>query len=249
MRLTVVGCAGSFPRAGAACSAYLVEAAGFRLLLDMGNGSLGALQQHIGLLDLDALFISHLHGDHCFDACAYVVASRYSPEAPVRPLPLYAPAGALDRLARAYEIDGAAASLDDVYDEHVLVPGVLQIGPFQVTVDRTNHPVETYGARVEHDGRVLAYSADSGCSDALVDLARGADTFLCEATFDARRRNPPDLHLTGGQAGEHAARAGADRLLLTHLTAWIDPQLSLADAQAAFDGTAAVVAPGEVYDI
>lgn len=249
MRLTIVGCAGSFPRAGAACSAYLLEADGFRLLLDMGNGSLGALQQHIGLLDLDALLISHLHGDHCFDACSYVVASRYSPTAPLAPLPLYAPAGAVDRLARAYEIDGEAGGLDDVYDERVLAPGALEIGPFRVRVDRTNHPVETYAARIEHGGRVLVYSADSGCSDALVGLARNADTFLCEATFDTSRRNPPDLHLTGGQAGEHAARAGVGRLLLTHLTAWTQPERTLADARAAFDGTAAVVGPGETYEI
>ena len=58
MKLTVVGCSGSFPSAESACSSYLVEADGFRLLLDMGNGALGELQRHCGLYDLDAIFLA-----------------------------------------------------------------------------------------------------------------------------------------------------------------------------------------------
>ncbi len=77
MKLTVVGCSGSFPSAESACSSYLVEADGFRLLLDMGNGALGELQRHCGLYDLDAIFLSHLHADHCIDMCAYFVARYY----------------------------------------------------------------------------------------------------------------------------------------------------------------------------
>lgn len=77
MKLTVVGCSGSFPSAGSACSSYLVEADGFRLLLDMGNGALGELQRHVGLYDLDAIFLSHLHADHCIDMCAYFVVRYY----------------------------------------------------------------------------------------------------------------------------------------------------------------------------
>src|SRR5690606_10081583 len=69
MKLTVVGCSGSFPSPDSACSSYLVEADGYRLLLDMGNGALGALQRHCGLYDLDAVALSHLHADHCIDMC------------------------------------------------------------------------------------------------------------------------------------------------------------------------------------
>ena len=249
MKLTIVGCAGSFPRADAACSAYLVEAEGFRLLLDMGNGALGALQRHIGLYDLDALLVSHLHGDHCFDTCSYVVARRYAPTAPMPPLPVYAPAGTLARFARAYEIEPEQARLDEVYDERVLACGKLEIGPFRLTVDRMDHPVETYGVRVEYDGRALTYSADSGPCDELLGLARGADVFLCEASFTTTRDNPPNLHMTGAEAGEYATRAGAGRLLLTHLTAWSDPEQTLAEAEDIYDGDVVVVTGGEAYDI
>jgi ribonuclease BN (tRNA processing enzyme) len=249
VKLTVVGCAGSFPRSDAACSAYLVEADGYRLLLDMGNGALGALQQHIGLYDLDALLVSHLHGDHCFDACTYVVARRYPPDGPLPPLPLYAPAGTLDRFARASEINPDGAQLHEVYDEHVLVSGVTEVGPFRLCLERVNHPVETYGVRVEHGGRVLAYSADSGPTAALVSLARDADVFLCEATFSSVAPNPANLHLTGVEAGEHAAAAGAGHLLLTHLTAWSDPADTLDEACRTYDGKVAVVASGDSYEV
>lgn len=249
MKLTIVGCAGSFPHPDSACSAYLVEVDGFRLLLDMGNGSLGPLQRHIGLADLDAVFISHLHGDHCLDACAYAVARRYAPGGPLAPLPVYGPPGTVARIAAAYDVQGIGGALDDVYEEHPLRPGQVELGPLRLVVDTVNHPVETYAVRVSGGGRSLTYSADTGPSAALVDLARGTDTLLCEASFSSGRANPPDLHLTGAQAGEHAARAGAGRLLLTHLTAWSDADRTLEEASAAYSGEAVVVASGESFDI
>src|SRR5712691_9314386 len=82
MRLTVIGCAGSFPGPDSPASCYLVEADGFRLLLDLGNGALGGLQRHAGLFDIDAICLSHLHGDHCLDMAAYWVARTYAPDGP-----------------------------------------------------------------------------------------------------------------------------------------------------------------------
>lgn len=88
MRLTILGCAGSFPGPEAACSAYLVEAEGFRLLVDFGSGSLSALQRYAGLHVIDAILITHLHCDHVLDACHYVVVRRYAPEGPYPPVPM-----------------------------------------------------------------------------------------------------------------------------------------------------------------
>jgi ribonuclease BN (tRNA processing enzyme) len=249
MRLTVLGCAGSFPGPDAPCSAYLVEAAGFRLLVDFGTGSLGALQRVAGLHTIDAIILSHLHADHIFDACSYVVARRYAPDGPYPPLPLYAPTGAAERLAAAYGGPGEAP-LDDVYTFHTLAPGTFPLGPFEVTVDRVNHPVEAFGMRIEHDGRVLAYSGDTGACESLLRLAQGADAFLCEASFLDGPDNPPDLHLTGREAGEHATKAGVGRLLLTHLvTAWGSERATLEAACGAFAGPVDVVRPGARYDV
>lgn len=248
MRLTVLGCAGSFPGPEAACSAYLVEADGFRLLVDFGSGSLTALQRYAGLHAVDAIVLTHLHCDHILDAVTYVVVRRYAPDGPYPPLPVYAPAGAPDRLAAAYSQE--EASVDDVYTFYGLQPGTFPIGPFSVTVDRVNHPVETYGVRLEHNGRSLVYSSDTAPCEALLRLAHGADLFLCEASYLDGVDNPPDLHLTGREAGEIATKSEVGRLVLTHLvSAWGSEALTHEAAASAFAGPVEIARPGARYDI
>lgn len=248
MRLTVLGCAGSFPGPEAACSAYLVEADGFRLLVDFGSGSLTALQRYAGLHAVDAIVLTHLHCDHILDAVTYVVVRRYAPDGPYPPLPVYAPAGAPDRLAAAYSQE--EASVDDVYTFYGLQPGTFPIGPFSVTVDRVNHPVETYGVRLEHNGRSLVYSSDTAPCEALLRLAHGADLFLCEASYLDGVDNPPDLHLTGREAGEIATKSEVGRLVLTHLvSAWGSEALTHEAAASAFAGPVEIARPGARYEI
>lgn len=248
MRLTVLGCAGSFPGPESACSAYLVEEDDFRLLIDFGSGSLTALQRYAGLHAVDAILLTHLHCDHMLDACTYVVVRRYDPSGPLPPIPVYAPAGAPDRIAAAYSPE--EGPVDDVYTFYGLQPGTFPIGPFTVTVDRVNHPVETYGVRLEAKGRVLAYSSDTAPCEALMRLALGADLFLCEASYLDGMDNPPDLHLTGREAGEVATKAGVGQLLLTHLvSAWGSEADTFDAASAAFSGPLEIVRPGSRYDI
>ena len=248
MRLTVLGCAGSFPGPESACSAYLVEADGFRLLVDFGAGSLTALQRYAGLHAIDAILLTHLHCDHMLDACNYIVVRRYAPDGPYPPIPVYAPAGAPGRIATAYS--GEDEPLDDVYTFYGLQPGSFPIGPFQVSVDRVNHPVETYGVRIESGGRVLAYSSDTAPCDALLRLAHGADVFLCEASYLDGTEYPPDLHLTGREAGEVATKAGAGKLLLTHLVAaWGSESLTYEAAASTFAGPLEIARPGARYDV
>ncbi|MFI7598813.1 MBL fold metallo-hydrolase [Actinoplanes sp. NPDC049681] len=248
MRLTVLGCAGSFPGPESACSAYLVEADGFRLLIDFGSGSLSALQRYAGIDAVDAILLTHLHCDHMLDACTYVVVRRYAPGGPLPPLPVYAPLGAAERISAAYSSENEP--VDDVYTFYALQPGTFPIGPFTVTADRVNHPIETYGVRVEHGGSVLAYSSDTAPCEPLLRLAQGADLFLCEASYLDGVANPPDLHLTGGEAGEAATKADVGRLLLTHLvTAWGSEASTVEAACAAYAGPVEVVRPGARYDL
>ncbi|MGA5303975.1 MBL fold metallo-hydrolase [Nucisporomicrobium flavum] len=248
MRLTVLGCAGSFPGPESACSAYLVEADGFRLLIDFGSGSLSALQRYAGIDAVDAILLTHLHCDHMLDACTYVVVRRYAPGGPMPPLPVYAPLGAAERISAAYSAENEP--VDDVYTFYGLQPGTFPIGPFTVTADRVNHPIETYGVRVEHDGHVLAYSSDTAPCEPLLRLAQGADLFLCEASYLDGVVNPPDLHLTGREAGEAATKADVGRLLLTHLVpAWGSEASTVEAACAAYAGPVEVVRPGARYDL
>ena len=249
MKLTIVGCAGTFPGPESACSSYLVEHDGFRLLLDAGNGSTGALQRSCGLLDLNAIAISHLHGDHYLDLVTYTYARRYHPDGSPGPIPVYGPSDIEDHLLGAFgrPVDDL---LSAVFDFHpASQSGRLEIGPFEVELARVNHPVETYAMRLTAGGRSLTYSADTGLSDDLVKLAGDTDLFLCEASYLEGEDNPPDIHLTGKEAAEHAARADAKRLMLTHLVPWGDRDLTFDEATSAYDGEITVAAPGMAIDV
>jgi ribonuclease BN (tRNA processing enzyme) len=248
MQLTVIGCSGSFPGPDSPASCYLLEAEGFRLVMDMGNGALGVLQQYAGLFEVDAVCVSHLHADHCVDLGAYWVARQYAPGGARPPIPVYGPAGTVERVAGVLLGSGEteAASVRERFDVRDLAVGTREIGPFRITAEHMNHPVETFGFRVEHAGWKVAYSADTGETDALVRLAEGVDVLLSEASFQDNHDNPPDLHLTARQAGEHAARAGAGHLVLTHLVPWYDRERSLAEAAASYCGPLSAATSGLV---
>ncbi|HEY1094858.1 MAG TPA: MBL fold metallo-hydrolase [Glycomyces sp.] len=251
MKLTVIGCAGSFPAPDTPCSAYLVEAGGYRLLIDFGTGSLGELQKHLDPHLIDAVIVTHLHADHFFDACAYAVMRRYASNAPKHPLPLYGPTGVADRIVAAYGGQGELCSpnMRDVYDFRELQSGTFDLGPLTVTADRVAHPVETFGLRIEHAGSSLAYTSDSGPCQALEALATHCDVLLAEASYLEGRENPKDVHLTGKEAGEYATKSGAARLLLTHLVEpWNSKDQTLAEARAAYTGPVEVVRPGQVHE-
>ncbi len=248
MRLTVVGCSGSFPGPDSPASCYLVEADGFRVLLDLGSGALGPLQRHCAIGDLDAVLLSHLHADHCMDVLPLYVARTYDRSTTHDRLPVYGPTGAGAHLARAYgkcEEPGLSGAFDFV--DHTA--GSRQVGPLTVTVARTVHPIETWAMRVEHGGRALVYSGDSGVCDQLVDLAAGAQLFLCEASFREGDDNTPDVHLTGREAGRLAARAAVDRLVITHVPPWHDPVRTRDEARSSYDGAVELARSGTAYEI
>ena len=247
MRVTVIGCAGSFPGPDSPASCYLVEHDGFRLILDLGNGALGELQRHIALTEIDAIVLSHLHADHCLDMCGLYVAQRYHPEGPRPRIPVWGPRGTPERLARAYDL-AEVPGMTREFDFQDLSDARIAIGPFTVTAARVHHPVEAYGVRVEAGGHVIAYSGDTAETPALVHLARDADIALIEASC-LESQPAPGVHLTARQAAEHAQEAGARTLVLTHLVAWNDPQATLAEARPAFDGEIVLASSGLVIDV
>ena len=242
----MIGCSGSAPGPQSAASCYLVEHDGFSLVLDMGNGAFGSLLALADPARVDAVFLSHLHADHCLDLAPFIVWSRYSGQGRSTPLPLYGPVGADRRLALAYDED--ADPIDDVFDVMAIGPGAWELGPFAVTTARTAHPVECYAIRLSAGGRSLVYTGDTGPCDDVVRLATGADVLLAEAAHPEVPDLPKALHLTGREAGEHAAAAGVGRLLLTHVPAWVDPAGQLAAARGAFPA-AELVTAGAGYEI
>lgn len=255
MDLTVIGCSGSISGRESPASSYLVTAPydgrTFALLVDLGPGALGALYDLIDPSRIDAIAVSHLHPDHCIDLCGFHVASRYAPGGPWDPVDLYGPPGTLDRIARAYDPSpdgGGAEDLTTSFRAHTWQPS-QQIGPFLISTAIMRHPVPTYGMRIETDGAVLAYSADTAPTPALVDLARDADLLLAEASFLDGEDNAGGLHLTGSQAGDHATKAGARALMITHIPPWHDPESVLAAAREHFDGPVEAAARGLIRRI
>ncbi len=253
MKLTIVGCAGSFPGPDTAASCYLVEAPyegrTFRLVLDLGSGALGPLQQHVGLDEVDAVALSHLHADHCLDLCGLYVVSTYHPGGALPMIPVYGPEGTAARMARAYDLP-EAPGMDGSFDFLTYPDTPFDLGPFRIEVARVDHPVTAYAFRVTHGGRTLVYSGDTGPCTALDEIAKGCDLLLAEASFlETAPDNPPGLHLTGREAAEAAQRAGVGRLVLTHIPPWYDRAVVLAEAEPCFDGPLALAEAGVSYDI
>lgn len=248
----MLGCSGSLPGPDSPASSYLVEADGARIVLDLGSGALGPLQRHVGVTSLgslDAVLLSHLHPDHCMDLCGLYVALRYGGLSAGRLLPVYGPAGAARRMAAAYGTE-PDPGLSGAFDFAAYPDGEFAVGPFTIRVAPVVHPIPAYAISVEHDGRRLVYSGDTGPSDALIELARDADLLLCEAAFDDRDDElPPGLHLTGRQAGEHAAAAGVGRLVVTHVPPWGDRRRAVDGAGAEFSGPVELAVPDAQWEV
>lgn len=245
MRLTVVGCSGSFAGPESPASCYLVEYDGFRVLLDLGNGALGALQRYAGVDTIDAVLLSHLHPDHCIDMTSMYVVRKHHPRGAMPSIPVYGPVGTGDRLARAYDLP-TTPGMTKEFEFVDWRAGSFDIGPFRVETALMAHPVPCFGMRVSAGGRSLVYSGDTGPTDALVDLARDADLALFEASF-LDGDNPHDLHLSAREAADHATRAGVGRLVLTHLVPWNDPDKTR--EQATFEGPMRLAAAGQVWEV
>jgi ribonuclease BN (tRNA processing enzyme) len=251
MRLTVVGCSGSYPGPESSASCYLLEeeheGRTWRVLLDLGNGALGQLHRYADPLTIDAVFVSHLHADHCLDLCGYYVMRKYHPTGPQPRIPVWGPAGTAGRMARAYDLP-ADPGMTEEFDFHAY-DGPVEVGPFRVEAHRVVHPVTAYALRVTAGGRTLAYSGDSGPCEALDRVAAGADLLLAEASFETGGDNPPDLHLTGADCGRTVSRAAVGRLVLTHVPPWHDPGVAEAEARAEWSGPVALARAGATYDI
>ncbi len=253
MKLTIVGCSGSFPGPDAPASCYLVEApyegGTFRLLLDLGSGALGPLQKHVGLDEVNAVALSHLHADHCLDLCGLYVVSTYHPGGRLPMIPVYGPDGTAARMARAYDLP-EALGMDGAFDFRTYPEAPFELGPFNVEAVRVDHPVTAYALRVTYDGRTLVYSGDTGPCRGLDEIAKGCDLLLAEASFlETEPDNPPGLHLTGREAADAAQRAGVGRLVLTHIPPWYDADVVMAEATPHFDGPMSLARRGASYDI
>jgi ribonuclease BN (tRNA processing enzyme) len=237
VELIVLGAHGTWPTAGGATSGLLVRHDGHGVVLDLGTGTVANLQRHGGLFDVDAVVISHSHPDHVTDLYTYYMARRFSPQCPA-PIPLYLAPKVLDRVEPLLSDDSGDMKLAQAFDIRVLDPGDgVEVGPITLRAEEMAHSVPTIGVRLEAGGTALAYTADTGPTEAAVRMARHVDLLVAEATWqeDGDDDRPP-IHLTAREAGELARDAGSARLVLTHIRPYLDRDLSREEAASAFDG-------------
>jgi ribonuclease BN (tRNA processing enzyme) len=240
MRLTVLGGSGAWPAAEGGCSGYLVEAGGFRLLVDPGYGTVPRLLGLLPAAEVDAVLVTHGHPDHCADLNPLLRARVLLGGAPV--LPVHALPGALDAVLAL----DPPAMLTGSYGLHDLA-ATGSIGPFAVRSAPLPHFVPNLGVRLAADGTALAYTGDAAPDDAVLELARDADVLLAEASFvdSVPDRQRAGLN-TAAEVGRQAAAAGVRRLVLAHLFPTTDAVAAVAAARASFVGPVDVAVPGLV---
>lgn len=253
MHLTILGASAACPAPGGASSSYLVQQGATNLVLDCGPGSLPNLRQCIDYRAVTAIVLSHLHADHILDLAPYHDGLCYGPQArdDFR-VPLWTPPGGTAHLQALGEALGrdagyfAAAFAIQEYDP----AAELTIGDLRLTFAPTQHYIPCWAIRCQAGSATLIYSADSGPTPVLVEFARAADLFLCEATL-LTRPTPEERpgHLTAAEAGAIAQEAGVRRLLLTHLWPELGREALLAEAEAVFPGPTALAREGETHEI
>ena len=212
MKLTVIGFWGGYPKKNAASTGYLLEHDGFQVLIDCGSGVLAKLQNIIQPEELDAVFISHYHPDHIADIGvlqhARLIQGFLGKEIPT--LPIYGhPLDQYEFTKLTYKkiTEGIAYDPKDV----------LAVGPFQVSLLKTEHPVACFAMRFEAGGKVLVYTADTSFKEEFIEFSKDADVLLCECNFYGNQNGKSAGHMNSIDAGQLAKRAEVKQLVLTHL--------------------------------
>lgn len=235
-------------------SGYLVAGPSERVLVDCGPGVVGRLRARIAVAELDAVVISHFHADHFIDLIPLRYGILYAGWRPGPPLPVYIAPGGKEYLARLGQaLDHTPAFFEAVLGLVEYAPGQeFQVGQLRVCPAAVQHYVPSYALAITVGGRRLAYSADAAPCRALVDTARGADLFLCEAALASAAGDEPIPqrrgHLSAAEAGALAREAGARRLLLTHYATEGAAQ-RLEAARETFGPRACLAHEGRSYEV
>lgn len=264
MRITVLGKSPSWQDADGACSGYLIEEGSTTVLLDCGNGVFSKLRKYRDYVRVDAVVISHLHADHFLDLVPFSYALTYAPrqqpvpvdrwpgtDAPARPV-LHAPAGARATFRRVVGAWGNEDLIEHAFElREYDAAEVLDIGSLRLRFHEVPHFMTTHAIDVAstNGGGRFTYGADCRPTDELVAFARDTDLLMVEATLPRPERTGVRGHLTPAEAGEHGRRAGARRLVITHISDELDEQWAREQAREAYGDQVEVAAEGAVYTV
>lgn len=247
--LIVLGANGTFPTDQGATTGFLLRAGGSAIWIDAGTGTFSNLQRYISFFDLNALVLSHLHLDHIMDVYPLYYALRYSPDTKgPTGVPVYAPPGAERFLGRILSDEGCDfEGYLKFLDLHA--GDKIELDPFRFEFMKSKHPIETMAMRIEMNGSSMAYTSDTAPSNDLVELAKGVDLLLAEASLQHPAAKLAKVHMTAEEAGQLAAEADVGRLVLTHLTPGLDPKISLNQAARHYSGEILLAADNVRFEV
>jgi len=212
MNVKILGYWGGYPAAGEATAGYLVTTDEGQILLDCGSGVMSKLPSETRVEALSGVILSHLHYDHMADlgVLQYAAAGAIRNGRMKEKLKLYAP-------------DDPADMLHGLYSEHTKVIPIdpstkVRLAGADIEFVHVEHTITCYAIKISYKGKVLVYSGDTSYCDALIELARDADIFLCEATIcEGSVHTTGKGHMNAMQAGMIAGQANVKQLVLVHL--------------------------------
>jgi ribonuclease BN (tRNA processing enzyme) len=263
VRITVLGKSPAWQDAGGACSGYLVEEGDTTLLLDCGNGVFAKLRERVEYTDVGAIVVSHMHADHFFDlvsfAHALLLAPRQQPvpvagwpgtQRPARPR-LIVPPGGPDVLRRTGGLWGHEDLIQGAFaiEEYQAGAGP-EVGPLRLCFTEVPHYIKTHAVEISTaTGPRFTFGADCRPNEELVEFAKDTDLLVIEATLPRPERTGVRGHLTAAEAGDHARRANAKRVVLTHISDELDEGIARAEAEEAFGGHVEIAHEGAIFEI
>ncbi len=241
--LVALGAGAPYPRPSAACSGLLLHSGATNVWLDAGGGTLATLQGRIGLPQLGAIWISHLHADHLSDLPLAYYAWLMAPT-PLPRIPLFGPPGLADRVEAFLR---SAHRLDRFFDVIEMTDGDrYSVGGISLTVRSVEHGIPAFAVRADAEGRSIVYSGDTGPSEALVALAERADALVCESGYaTAPAPGEARVHCTPEDAASMASRAAVRSLALYHLALGLDESAAVNRARSVFAGPVRHLRQGE----
>ncbi len=237
VRVQFLGSGSAFSDGGRANAAIHVTAPGVSLLLDCGGSALPAIKKNIDPKAIDAIAVTHLHGDH-FGGIPFLVIEQHF-TGRKKPLVVGGPPSLEQRLRAEeqalYPDFFGPTTLGFPLNAVVLGAQPTELGGARVTALPVRHIrlAEPHGLRVEVAGKLIAYSGDARWTEELAAVAKGADLFICEATFF--ERDDPS-HISYRQVMAHRKEFEAKRIVLTHLGAETLAHLSEVELDYSTDG-------------
>jgi ribonuclease BN (tRNA processing enzyme) len=239
MQLQFIGCGDAFGSGGRQNTCFHVTGARVNVLIDCGASSLPALKRlGVAREDIDLILITHFHGDHFAGLPFLLLDAQFTRR--TRPLVIAGPQGIETRLTQVMEaLFENSSQTKQRFDLSVVALnpgetrtfGAVEVTPFPVVHGDSGGPFLAY--RIEAEGRVIAYSADTEWTETLIPAGLHADLFIAEAyTYDKVVKN----HLSLKTLEAHLPEINPKRLILTHMSDDMLGRLETLAYTAASDG-------------